>query len=185
VTPTFFATPAAFRAWLSKHHQTAPELRVGFYKKGSGKPSMVWSESVDEALCVGWIDGVTRRIDEESYAIRFTPRRRGSIWSAVNIRKVAELTRQGRMRPAGLVAFAKRTADKSVVYSYEQKDAAVLDAKHEKTFRANRLAWQFFNLQANWYRRNMIRWVMTAKAEETRVRRLSQLITASAEKRRL
>ncbi len=182
---TFFATPAAFRAWLKKHHKTEPELLVGLYKKGSGKPSMTWSESVDEALCVGWIDGVTRRLDDEAYAIRFTPRRRGSIWSAVNIRKVAELTRQGRMRPAGVAAFAMRTADKSMVYSYEQKEAPVLDAKYEKTFRSNKAAWQFFELQANWYRRNMIRWVMTAKAETTRVRRLLQLITASAEGRRL
>lgn len=139
----------------------------------------------DEALCVGWIDGVTRRLDDDAYAIRFTPRRRGSIWSAVNIRKVAELTKQGCMQPAGVAAFAKRTADKSVVYSYEQKEAPVLDAKYEKSFRANKQAWAFFSGQANWYRRNMTRWVMTAKAEETRLRRLAQLIAASAEERRL
>jgi uncharacterized protein YdeI (YjbR/CyaY-like superfamily) len=183
--PTFFATPAAFRAWFKKHHKTAPELLVGFYKKDSGKPSITWPESVDEALCVGWIDGVRKSLGVEAYTIRFTPRRATSIWSAINIARVAELTALGRMQPAGLAAFEKRTAKKSVVYSYEQKDATALDAKYEKTLRANKAAWAFFSSQANWYRRNLIRWVMTAKAEETRLRRLSQLMTASAEERRL
>jgi uncharacterized protein YdeI (YjbR/CyaY-like superfamily) len=183
--PTFFATPAAFRAWLKKHHQTAPELLVGFYKKDSGKPSITWPESVDEALCVGWIDGVRRSLGDEAYTIRFTPRRATSIWSAVNIGRVAVMIEQGRMLPAGVAAFERRTAKKSVVYSYEQKDATALDAGYQKTFRANKVAWAFFSSQANWYRRNLIRWVMTAKAEETRLRRLAQLITASAEERRL
>ena len=183
--PRFFATPSAFRTWLEKHHETAPELLVGFYKKGTGKPSITWPESVDEALCVGWIDGVRRSLGDEAYTIRFTPRRATSIWSAVNIARVAELTKLGRMRPAGLAAFERRTAKKSIVYSYEQKDATALDAKYEKSFRGNKVAWAFFSSQANWYRRNTIRWVMTAKAEETRLRRLAQLIAASAEERRL
>lgn len=183
--PLFFATPTAFRAWLKKHHKTETELLVGFYKKGSGKPSITWPESVDEALCVGWIDGVRKRLDAEAYTIRFTPRRPTSTWSAVNIGRVAVMIEQGRMLPAGLAAFEKRTAKKSSVYSYEQKDAPALDAKYEKSFRANKAAWAFFTSQANWYRRNSIRWVMTAKAEQTRLRRLSQLMAASAEERRL
>ena len=182
--PTFFATPAAFAAWLKKHHKTAPELLVGFYKKDSGKPSITWPESVDEALCFGWIDGVRRSVNAEAYSIRFTPRRATSNWSAVNIGRVAELTKQGRMRAAGLAAFARRTAKKSVVYSYEQKEPLGLDPAYEKRFRANRKAWAFFSAQANWYRRNGVRWIMTAKAEETRLRRLQQLIDTSADERR-
>ncbi len=184
MAPTFFATPAAFRAWLKKHHKTAPELLVGFYKKGSGKPSITWPESVDEALCVGWIDGIRRSVDGTAYTIRFTPRRVTSTWSAINIARVADLTKQGRMLSAGLAAFEKRTAEKSAIYSYEQKETAGLDPKHEKTFRANKAAWAFFSAQANWYRRTAVRWVMTAKAEETRLRRLQQLIAASADGRR-
>ena len=183
--PRFFATPAAFRTWLVKHHKTEPELLVGFYKKDSGKPSITWPESVDEALCVGWIDGVRRSLGDEAYTIRFTPRRATSIWSAINIGRVAVMIEQGRMLPAGLAAFEKRTAKKSVVYSYEQKDLTALDARYEKSFRANKAAWAFFSSQANWYRRNLIRWVMTAKAEETRLRRLAQLIRACSEERRL
>jgi uncharacterized protein YdeI (YjbR/CyaY-like superfamily) len=183
--PVFFATRSAFRAWLKKHHKTAPELLVGFYKKGSGKASITWPESVDEALCVGWIDGVRRSLDDEAYTIRFTPRRATSIWSSINIGRVAVLIEEGRMLPAGIAAFERRTAKKSSVYSYEQKDATALDASYEKSFRANKAAWAFFSNQANWYRRNLIRWVMTAKAEETRLRRLAQLMAASAEERRL
>ena len=184
MTTTFFATPATFRAWLKKHHTTEPELLVGFYKKDSGKPSITWPESVDEALCFGWIDGVRRSVNAEAYSIRFTPRRATSIWSAVNIGRIAELTRQGRMQPAGAAAFERRTANKSVVYSYEQKEPLDLDPAYEKRFRANRKAWGFFNAQANWYRRNGVRWIMTAKAEATRLRRLQQLIDTSADERR-
>lgn len=182
--PTFFAKPSEFRAWLKKHHHTAPELLVGFFKKDSGTPSMTWPESVDEALCFGWIDGVRRRVSAEAYSIRFTPRRATSNWSAVNIGRVAELTKVGRMQPAGTAAFERRTANKSVVYSYEQKEPPGLDPAYEKRFRANRKAWGFFNAQASWYRRNSVRWIMTAKAEATRLRRLQQLIDTSADERR-
>ena len=125
--PIFFATPSEFRAWLKKHHKSERELLVSFYKKDSGKPSITWPESVDEALCVGWIDGVRRSIDADAYSVRFTPRRATSIWSAVNIGRVAVLTEEGRMQPAGVAAFEKRTAKKSVVYSYEQKEPPGLD----------------------------------------------------------
>ena len=182
--PTFFAKPADFRAWFKKHHKTAPELIVGFYKKDSGKPSITWPESVDEALCCGWIDGIRRRIDADAYSVRFTPRRPTSNWSAVNIRRVAELTKLKLMRPAGLAAFAKRTEKKSAIYHYEQKEPLGLDPKYEKAFRANNKAWAFFNAQANWYRRNGARWIMEGKAEETRLRRLQQLIETSADERR-
>lgn len=182
---TFFATPAAFRAWLKKHHKAEPELLVGFYKKDSGKPSLTWPQSVDEALCFGWIDGVRRSLGDEAYSIRFTPRRPTSNWSAVNIRRVAELTKLKLMRPTGLAAFAKRTEAKSAIYHYEQNEPLDLDPAYEKAFRANKTAWKFFEGQANWYRRNMTRWVMTAKTEATRQRRFQQLFTASGEERRL
>jgi uncharacterized protein YdeI (YjbR/CyaY-like superfamily) len=178
VKPTFFATPAAFRAWLKKHHKTADELIVGFYKKDSGKPSITWPESVDEALCFGWIDGIRRSLGPESYTIRFTPRRPGSIWSAINIRRVEELTQLKRMQPAGLAAFAKRTEAKSRIYSYEQKDDAAFDPVFEKRFKANKAAWKFFEAQAPYYRRLMTRWVSNAKQDATRVRRLDKLMAA-------
>jgi uncharacterized protein YdeI (YjbR/CyaY-like superfamily) len=178
VKPTFFATPADFREWLENHHETEGELLVGFYKKGSGRPSITWPESVDEALSFGWIDGVRRRIDDESYSIRFTPRRRGSIWSAVNIGRVEELTRQGRMRPAGLAAFALREEAKSRVYAFENAPRELPPAD-EKKFRANRKAWKFFNEQPAGYRRLAIFWVTGAKREETRAKRLQQLIEDS------
>src|SRR3954454_4745898 len=119
---TFFATPAEFRAWLQEHHDSETELLVGFYKKGSGKPSITWPESVDEALCYGWIDGVRRSLGDEAYTIRFTPRKKRSVWSNVNIRRVGELIAEGRMRPAGLAAFEARTGERSGIYSFEQKD---------------------------------------------------------------
>jgi uncharacterized protein YdeI (YjbR/CyaY-like superfamily) len=184
VRPAFFAKPADLRAWFKKHHKTAPELLVGFYKKDSGKPSITWPESVDEALCFGWIDGVRRSLGDEAYCIRFTPRRATSNWSAINIKRVAVLTTEGLMQPAGLAAFAKRTEKKSAIYHYEQKEQSGLDPKYEKAFRANKKAWAFFNTQAPWYRRNGVRWVMQAKAEETRFRRLQQLIETSADERR-
>lgn len=181
--PTFFATPAEFRAWLEGHHETAGELWVGFYKKGSGRPSITWPESVDEALCFGWIDGVRKGIDETSYAIRFTPRRPRSIWSAVNVKRVGELTELGRMRPAGLAAFAGRAEERSGVYAYEQGDAAALDAADEGQFRANARAWEFFQGQAAWYRRAAIWWVVSAKRKETRRKRLATLIADSEQGR--
>jgi uncharacterized protein YdeI (YjbR/CyaY-like superfamily) len=177
--PAFFATPAELRAWLDTHHETSGELWVGFYKKGSGRPSITWPEAVDEALCFGWIDGVRKGIDGVSYAIRFTPRKPRSIWSAVNVGRVAELTGLGLMRPAGLKAFAGRVEERSGVYAYEQQDAAALDAEDERQFRANSRAWAFFQAQAPWYRRTAIWWVVGAKREETRRKRLATLIADS------
>ena len=177
--PTFFATPAALRVWFKKHHKIADELIVGFYKKDSGKRSVTWSESVDEALCFGWIDGVRRKVDDVSYSNRFTPRRPGSNWSAINIAKVTELTRLRRIQPAGLAAFAKRTEAKSRIYSYEQTDSAAFERAFERKFRANKAAWEFFQFQAPYYRRLMTRWVGNAKQAETRQRRLDRLIAAS------
>ena len=182
--PTFFATPADFRAWLEKHHDEEKELLVGFYKRGSGRPSLTWPESVDEALCFGWIDGVRRGRDEESYTIRFTPRKPGSTWSAVNVARVEELTRLGRMRPAGLAAFEKRSEAKTGIYSYEQKEDAKLDKAEERQLRANKAAWEFFQSQPPWYRRNAIWRVVSAKKEETRKKRLAKLIEESAQGRR-
>lgn len=186
MTPTFFATPADFRRWLERHHATAPELLVGFYKKGSGRPSITWPESVEEALCFGWIDGVRRTIDEESYTIRFTPRRPGSNWSRINLEKARELIAAGRMRPAGLRAFERRDPDGDPrAYSYERKDAARLSPEQEARFRAAREAWQFFQSQPPSYRRTATFWVASAKREETRSRRLETLIEDSAAGRRI
>jgi uncharacterized protein YdeI (YjbR/CyaY-like superfamily) len=165
---------------LEQHHDSARELWVGYYKKGSGKPSMTWPESVDEALCFGWIDGVRKSIDPERYMIRFTPRRARSIWSAVNIERVAALTEEDRMRPAGLKAFEARREDRSGIYSYEQRDKAVLDPALEKRFRATKKAWASFETMPRSYRQAAIRWVMTAKKEATRERRLATLIEDSA-----
>jgi uncharacterized protein YdeI (YjbR/CyaY-like superfamily) len=176
--PRFFTTPAAFRAWLEEHHETADELLVGMRKRGSGKPSMTWPESVEQALCFGWIDGVRKAIDEESYTIRFTPRRPTSIWSKVNVAKVKELTEKGLMRPAGLAAFAKRTEAKTGVYSAEQKDLRLGD-EYEKELRSHPRAWTFFAAQPAWYRRTTTWWVVSAKREETKRRRLDALIDAS------
>ena len=179
----FFATPEEFRAWLAEHHATSRELWVGFHKKGSGVPSITWPEAVDEALCYGWIDGVRKRIDDARYVIRFTPRQPRSTWSAVNVRRVAELTRMGRMHPAGLAAFARRAGDRTAIYAYEQRQAAVLDPAAEAAFRADASAWAFFEAQAPWYRRAAIHWVTSAKKEETRRSRLAQLIDDSAHAR--
>jgi uncharacterized protein YdeI (YjbR/CyaY-like superfamily) len=178
--PSFFATGAQFRKWLEKNHETEKELLVGFHKRSSGTPSMTWPESVDEALCFGWIDGVRRSLGDDAYTIRFTPRKPTSIWSAINVAKVGELTKLGKMRPAGLRAFARRTPEKTGVYSFERNEAAVLSPEQEKALRANREAARFFDAQAPWYRRTAIHWVISAKREETRERRLKQLIADSA-----
>lgn len=182
--PRFFATPEEFRAWLQANHATAGELWVGFYKVGTGRPSITWPQSVDEALCVGWIDGVRKRLDDESYVIRFTPRRQGSIWSAVNIKRMGELTAEGRVLPAGLAAFEKRRDDKSSIYAYEQRKTAELPEEYERRFRQNAAAWEFFQAQAPWYRRNVTHWVISAKKEETREKRIATLIKDSAAGRR-
>ena len=182
--PTFFASPAAFRKWLQRNHDKAPELLVGFYKKDSGKPSITWPESVDQALCFGWIDGVRRRIDDESYSIRFTPRKRRSVWSTINIGRVADLAKRGLMHAAGVRAFEQRTEDKSRIYAYENAPRTLPPA-YEQRFRKNRKAWKYFNEQPPSYRRVAIYWVVGAKKEETRERRLAMLIDDSAKGWRL
>ena len=181
----FFETPAELRAWLEKHHATASELWVGYYKKASGKRSLTWSEVVDEALCFGWIDGKTQRIDERRYRQRLTPRRRNSNWSAVNIAKVAQLRAQGCMTPAGEAAFAARREDRSAVYSYERRHEAAFDADQEATFRANAPAWEWFSAQSPSYRTLATFWVASAKRPDTRARRLATLIECSADGRRV
>ena len=177
--PIFFAKQSDFRQWLKKNHKTQTELLVGFYKVGSGKPSMTWSQSVDEALCFGWIDGVRKSIDKDSYTIRFTQRKPTSIWSAINIKKIEELTRQGLMLPAGLASFEKRTENKSKIYSYE-KEEEELSPNFKKHFKANKKAWDYFQSLAPSYRKVSTHWVMSAKQETTRIKRLNQLISDSA-----
>ena len=174
--PKFFPSLSAWRAWLEEHHEKHEELWVGFHKVGSGKPSITWPEAVDGALCFGWIDGVRKSLGETSYVIRFTPRRPRSIWSAININRVAELTTLGLMRPKGVQAFEKRTGKRSEIYAYEQRKGAKLNAVYEKQFRANTKAWKFFQTRPPWYRRTASWWVISAKKEETRVKRLAQLI---------
>jgi uncharacterized protein YdeI (YjbR/CyaY-like superfamily) len=181
--PTFFATPQEFRSWLEAHHATHRELLVGFYKRGLGKPSITWPESVDEALCFGWIDGVRKSLSEDAYTIRFTPRRATSIWSAINVARVAALESLGRMTPAGRRAFAARTPERTGVYSFERNEAARFLPEQAKKLRANRAAAEFFDAQPPWYRRTATHWVISAKREATRARRLDQLIADSAEGR--
>ena len=178
--PTFFATPEDFRAWLQAHHDRESELLVGFYKKGSGKPSITWPESVDEALCYGWIDGIRRNAGEDAYTIRFTPRKKKSTWSAINIGRVAELTKLGRMQPAGLKAFAAREESNSRIYAYENRDKISFDPALEERFRANEKAWNFFQAQPPGYRKLATFYVMGAKQDATRQRRLDNLIADSA-----
>ena len=177
--PRFFKSPREFRAWLDKNHATARELVVGFHKKGTGDPSITWPESVDEALCFGWIDGVRRRIDERSYSIRFTPRRRGSIWSLVYTKRVELLASEGRMHAAGLEAFRARDARKTGVYSFERQAASMPPAFVRK-LRANKKAWAYFETAPPYYRRLVTYWVVSAKHEATRARRLAVLIDSSA-----
>jgi len=174
----FFATPNDFREWLEKNHTTEKELLVGFYKVGTKKPSMIWSEAVDQALCFGWIDSVRRSIDEESYSNRFTPRKPTSIWSVINIKKVEKLTKAGLMKPEGLKAFELRKEERSAIYSHE-KEIATLDPIYEKQFKANPKAWEFFNNQAPSYKKVMLHWIMSAKQEKTRISRLEKAIQES------
>jgi uncharacterized protein YdeI (YjbR/CyaY-like superfamily) len=181
--PIFFETPVAFRAWLEEHHAVESQLIVGFYKRGSGRPSMTWDESVDEALCFGWIDGVRRSLGEDSYSIRFTPRKPTSIWSTLNVSRVAELEKQGRMAPAGRRAFAARAPERTGVYSFEQDTAAGLTPEEESGLRANARAAAFFDAQPPWYRRAATHWIASAKRSETRRRRLAQLISDSEDGR--
>lgn len=181
--PTFFKTPADFRQWLKQNHARASELLVGFYKKDSGTPSMTWPQSVDEALCFGWIDGVRRSLGPISYTIRFTPRKPASTWSAVNIGRVKVLSAEGRMARPGITAFQARSEKKSVIYAYEQKHAE-LDPASLKRFRRNKTAWDFFQAQPPGYRK-LVTWrIVSAKRAETRLKRLEQLIADSARGRR-
>lgn len=179
MTPIFFASQSDFRKWLQKNYKKETELLVGFYKVGSGKPSMTWPQSVDEALCFGWIDGVRKSIDKDSYQIRFTRRKPTSIWSAINIKKIEELIKKGLMQPAGLASFEKRTAGKSKIYSYE-KDEVELTPRFRKQFKANKNAWDYFQSLAPSYRKVSMHWVMSAKQETTQIKRLNQLISDSA-----
>jgi uncharacterized protein YdeI (YjbR/CyaY-like superfamily) len=176
---TFFKSSVEFRNWLEQHHATVQELWVGFDKKNSGKTSITWSESVDEALCFGWLDGIRKSVDDTSYTIRFTPRKPRSIWSAANIKRVEELNRQGRMQTTGQKAFEARLENKSGIYSYEQRKVE-LDEPYSKKLRQNKEAWQFFQAQPASYRKAANWWVLSAKKEETRLKRLEKLIDDSA-----
>jgi uncharacterized protein YdeI (YjbR/CyaY-like superfamily) len=182
--PEFFRSAADFRTWLEKNHATATVLWVGFYKKDSGKPSITWPESVDQALCFGWIDGIRKRVDENSYQIRFTPRRRGSIWSAINIKRAKELVRQKQMRPTGLKAFAARIENKSGIYSYEQRSTE-LSQPYANLLEKNKPASNFFKKQPPSYQKMIGWWIVSAKKEETRMARLAKLISESAKGKRL
>lgn len=182
--PIFFKNNEEFRAWLEDNYQSVKEVVVGYYKVATGKPSMNWSDSVDEALCFGWIDGIRKSIDAESYCIRFTPRNPKSVWSEVNINKVEALIRQGRMRPAGLAAFDKRSEARSGLYSYENKPEQ-FSAELETRFRENELAWTFFSNQSLSYKKTAMFYVMSAKQEPTRFLRLERLIAASEKSQRI
>ena len=180
----FFKTQNDFRKWLTKNYLTKTELLVGFYKVGSEKPSIRWSESVDQALCFGWIDGLRKSVDSESYSIRFTPRKANSIWSKINIKKIEVLTESGLMMPEGLVIFEKRTTSRSMIYSYEVKPFH-FSAAFEKKFKANKKAWNYFQKQAPSYRKVATKWVMTAVQEATQLRRMTQLINDCEVEKRL
>ncbi len=184
-TPTYFPRAALFRKWLEKNHESKSELLVGFHKRDSGRESMSWPESVAEALCFGWIDGVRRRVDDDSYTIRFTPRKSSSIWSTVNTNKMRELIAQELVHPAGMRAFERRSEEKSSIYAYENRNTAVLDADSEREFKRNKAAWKFFEACPSWYKRTAIWRIISAKRPETRARRLAELITCCAEGRAL
>ncbi len=184
-SPRFFADAGAFQHWLTQNHASEVELLVGYYKVGSGRASMTWPESVDEALCFGWIDGVRKRIDDQAYQIRFTPRRANSIWSAVNIARIEALIARGRVHAAGLQAFAQRTDQRSRVYSFEQSEVIALDHAEIREIQQHPCAWKYFEGLAPSYRKTVTHWVMSAKRRATRAQRLAQLIEACAEGRRL
>lgn len=183
--PIFFRSPAEFRRWLERNHDKRDELWLGYYKKASGKPSLTWAEAVDQALCFGWIDGVRKSLDAERSIQRFTPRRPKSNWSAVNVANVERLKKAGLMHPAGIAAFENRTEARSGLYSYEQRKELRFAPAQMKRFKANKTAWAFFESQLPGYRQIQIYWVVSAKKEETRERRLQKLIDACAEGRRL
>ncbi len=178
MTPLFFEKQSAFRKWLEKNHKKKTELLVGFYKVDSGKPSITWPQSVDEALCFGWIDGVRKSIDKDSYQIRFTPRKPSSIWSAVNIKKMETLMREGLVQSSGLAIFEKRTESKSKIYTYENAEVQ-FPADFSKLFKSNKSAWDYFQTLAPSYRKASTSWVMSAKQESTKIKRLNELIEDS------
>ena len=184
VNVTYFRAPADLRKWFRNNHARAAELWVGYYKKDSGKPSITWPESVDEALCVGWIDGIRKTLGPESYTIRFTPRRKGSIWSAVNIARVKVLTDEKRMRPAGVKAFAARQENRSGIYAYEQRRDR-LEEPYAGLLAKNKAAREFFDAQPPGYRKLMGWWIVSARTEPTRMARLKKLIETSARKERI
>lgn len=177
-TPIFFKSANELRKWFQKDHNKASELWIGFYNVKSGKKGITYKEAVDEALCFGWIDGIRKGLNEESYVNRFTPRKRNSIWSNVNTRRINELIEEGRVHPSGLEAFNKRVEEKAGVYSFEQNSHKLLVA-FEKKFKANKKAWKYFTSKAPWYQRTSIHWVMSAKQEVTRLKRLETLINDS------
>ncbi len=176
--PTFFPTQTEFREWLANNHDTETELFVGFYKVKSGFPSMTWSESVDQALCYGWIDGIRRSIDEHSYHIRFTPRKKSSVWSPVNLEKIKKLTEAGLMQPAGMEIFNNRAESKPHDYAFRQKELA-LPTEFENEFRKNEKAWDYFDSLAPSYKKHSIHWVISAVQEKTKIKRLNELIASS------
>jgi uncharacterized protein YdeI (YjbR/CyaY-like superfamily) len=182
--PKFFSSPAKFRQWLEQNHDRASELLIGFHKKSSGKKSITYAEALDEALCFGWIDGVRRSLNETSYVQRFTPRKPRSIWSLINVRHVERLQKAGRMHTAGLEAYARRDPKRTGIYSFENEPHKLAPA-YEKKFRQNKSAWKFFEEQAPYYKRLMIFRIMSGKKEETRLRRLQQLIETSAQGKRV
>ena len=182
--PRYFASRSAFRSWLEQHHAEVRELWVGFYRKESGKGGITYPQALDQALCFGWIDGLRKSVDYSSYTIRFTPRKADSIWSAINTRRVEELTNAGWMQQPGLTAFKTRDLKKSQQYSYE-RDNCQFDPAYEKKFKANAKAWEFFRAQAPWYQRTTTWWVVSARKEETRLKRLVTLIGDSEKGRRI
>lgn len=182
--PRHFRTAAAFRTWLRANHATAEALVVRIAKTHAAASGITYAQALDEALCVGWIDGVRRSLDADSFSIRFSPRKRGSIWSLVNVRHVERLVAEKRMRPEGLRVFEARDPERTGIYAFEQGDVELAPA-YLKRLRANKAAWAWFSAQAPWYRRTSSHWVMRAKREETRERRLATLIECSAEGRRI
>jgi uncharacterized protein YdeI (YjbR/CyaY-like superfamily) len=178
--PIFFINPAEFRKWLGKNHLSATEVWVGYYKKETGKPSMIWSESVDQALCFGWIDGIRKKVDDQCYCNRFTPRKKTSNWSNINIAKVEALIRQGLMMPAGLEAYKQRKENRTGIYSFEN-EIKDLPEDYTAIFRKNKEAWEYYSATPPSYRRTVTHWVLSAKQEATRLSRLEKLIAGSGE----
>ncbi len=182
---THFDSPDAFRAWLDEHHDTRDVLWVGFWKKATGRPSLTWEESVDVALCYGWIDGLRKRVDDEAYTIRFTPRREGSTWSLRNLERYAAMEAQGLVAEAGRAAFQRRTEDNTGLYSFEQEEPPSLPEEYEARLRADARAWADWEERPPGYRRRVAHWVMSAKRESTRERRLAALVQDSAAGRKV